>query len=125
MLLRYQIEWPRPISVNRIWRQGVKGGVYLNPDYAKWRRECEGLFLKSGLNRGLKTIEGPFYFHMVLTRKKGADLDNRIKGALDLLQSLAIIADDKNCTKLMVEYGETKLGCIVTVEEIPTPPQVA
>ncbi len=83
------------------------------------------MFLRSGLNRGLKTIQGPFYFHMVLTRKQGADLDNRIKGALDLLQSLAIVADDKNCTKLTVEYGETKLGCILTVEELPTPPQVA
>ena len=44
---------------------------------------------------------------------------------MDFLQSVAIISNDELCVDLHVTYGETKLGCIVTVEEIPTPPQVA
>lgn len=110
------IDLPMPPSVNRIWRANRAGPnkVSKSAEYKSWLRSADALAMSTGQFRGLKTITGPFEATIILKRIKG-DLDNRAKGVLDWLQSRAVIADDKYCERLVLEWGEAPTGCRVTV----------
>lgn len=110
------IDLPMPPSVNRIWRANKAGpkAVSISPEYKKWKAHADSLALSMAQFRGLKTIVGPFEAKIVLQRQRG-DLDNRSKGVLDWLQSRGVIADDKFCERLTLEWGEAPHGCRVTV----------
>jgi Holliday junction resolvase RusA-like endonuclease len=110
------IDLPYPPSVNRIWRANKAGpkAVSISPEYRTWKKHADGLALSMAQFRGVKTIVGPFEAKIVLKRQRG-DLDNRSKGVLDWLQSRGVIADDKYCERLTMEWGEAPTGCRVTV----------
>lgn len=110
------IDLPTPPSVNRIWRANKAGSnkVSKSKEYVSWLRSADALALSTGQFRGLKTIIGPFEAHIVIKRIRG-DLDNRAKGVLDWLQSRAVIADDKFCEKLTMEWGDAPTGTRVTL----------
>lgn len=110
------IDLPMPPSVNRIWRANRAGPkkISISPEYAAWKRHADGLALSMAQFRGLKTIVGPFEARIVLQRQRG-DLDNRHKGVLDWLQSRGVIADDKHCERLVLEWGDAPTGCRVVV----------
>lgn len=114
------IDLPMPPSVNRIWRANRAGpkAVSISPEYAAWKRHADGMALSMAQFRGLKTIVGPFEAKIVLRRQRG-DLDNRSKGVLDWLQSRGVIADDKYCERLVLEWGDAPTGCRVTVTPRP------
>jgi Holliday junction resolvase RusA-like endonuclease len=114
------IDLPTPPSVNRIWRHNRAGPkrVSISPEYDKWKRQADAMALSMAQFRGLKTIVGPFEAKIVLKRIRG-DLDNRAKGVLDWLQSRAVVADDKYCERLTLEWGDAPAGCRVTVKPIP------
>jgi crossover junction endodeoxyribonuclease RusA len=111
------IDLPMPPSVNRIWRATRAGPnkVSLSPEYKAWKKHADGLALSMCQFRGLKTIVGPFEAKIVLQRQRG-DIDNRSKGVLDWLQSRGVIADDKYCERLVLEWGEAPHGCRVFVK---------
>jgi Holliday junction resolvase RusA-like endonuclease len=110
------IDLPTPPSVNRIWRANRAGPnkVSISPEYKVWKKHADGMALSMAQFRGLKTIVGPFEAKIVLKRIRG-DLDNRSKGVLDWLQSRGVIADDKFCERLVLEWGDAPTGCRVTV----------
>jgi crossover junction endodeoxyribonuclease RusA len=110
------IDLPMPPSVNRIWRATKAGPnrVTASDEYKAWKKHADGMALSMAQFRGLKTIVGPFEAKIVLQRQRG-DLDNRSKGVLDWLQSRGVIADDKFCERLTLEWGEAPCGCRVTV----------
>lgn len=83
--------------------------------------------MASGLNKGLKTIWNPYRLQVELPETMKPDLDNvGSKAISDWLQHVKIIKNDNLCRKLEITAGNAPKGyCIVTVEEISTPPQVA
>ena len=82
-----------PPSVNHIWRH-TKGGTYRTADYMAWQNG-EGHALNRQL-AGQHKFTGPVYITLAMTRpRSNADIDNRIKGVLDLLAKHGAIANDK------------------------------
>lgn len=94
------LDIPFPPSANRLTRHGVRNGKrvsYTNPDYASWRKEAEGMYWQQKRNAG-RPIKGAFTYHLVLDERrwpKASDGDNRQKAALDFLQAVGLIQDDK------------------------------
>jgi Holliday junction resolvase RusA-like endonuclease len=113
------IDLPFPPSGNRIWRvrKAGKNLVSISPEYANWRRQADLLTISMGSCKRVKRIAGPFEAGIVLQRRRG-DLDNRIKGVLDWAQSRLLIADDKFCEKLTVEWGDAPHGCRLTMHAL-------
>lgn len=113
---------PMPPSVNRIWRANKAGPkkVSISPEYKAWKKHADALSLHLAQFRGLKTIVGKFAVNIIVKRTAG-DLDNRIKGILDYLQSRAVVVDDKHCEKITIQWGDAPHGCRVRV--IPLSPQ--
>jgi Holliday junction resolvase RusA-like endonuclease len=114
------LDLPRPISVNRIWRatRAGAGRVTLSPEYKRWKEHADQITMAMGQFRGLKQVKGKFEALIVVERCQG-DLDNRAKGVLDWLQSRGVIADDKFCERLVLEWGNATTaphGCRVTVK---------
>ena len=84
-----------PPSVNSIWRHSKNGRTYRTRDYMTWQNG-EAWRVKEQLI-GQHRFTGPVYVTLAMRRpRKGSDLDNRIKGILDLLQTCHVIDDDKN-----------------------------
>ena len=116
------IDLPMPPSVNRIWRANKAGPkkVSISKEYANWKKHADALSLQLAQFRGLKTIVGKFAVNITVRRVAG-DLDNRIKGILDYLQSRAVVVDDKYCEKITIQWGDAPHGCRVTIS--PLSPQ--
>jgi len=82
-----------PPSVNHIWRH-TKNGTFRTADYKAWQNG-EGWNLKTQLPKQPK-FSGPVYITAALRRpRSNADIDNRLKGIGDTLQSIGAITDDK------------------------------
>lgn len=116
------LDLPRPISVNRIWRahKAGAGKVSLSPEYRKWKTHADQITQSLAQFRGLKQVRGKFEAKIVVQRCQG-DLDNRAKGVLDWLQSRSVIADDKFCERLVLEWGDAASaphGCRVYVRPV-------
>lgn len=110
------IDLPTPPSTNRIWRANRAGPkrVSKSKEYTSWLKSADALAMSTGQFKGIKTIVGPFEAHIVIKRVRG-DLDNRAKGVLDWLQSRGVIADDKFCERLTLEWGDAPAGARVTL----------
>lgn len=116
------LDLPRPISVNRIWRANKAGdkAVSKSPEYRQWLLHADQVTLATAQFRGMKQVRGKFEALIVVERCRG-DLDNRAKGVLDWLQSRGVIADDKFCERLVLEWGDlttAPYGCRVTVRPV-------
>ena len=113
------LDLPRPISVNRIWRarKAGAGHVSISPEYKQWKTHADKITQSLGQFRGLKQIKGKFEVAIVVERCRG-DLDNRLKGVLDWLQSRGVIENDKFCEGIVMVWGDATTaphGCRVTV----------
>ena len=114
------IDLPIPTSANRIWRHS-RGHVYQSKEYATWQKECDTTVL---INRQYprQRIAGPFEFCIYLARNsQNSDGDNRVKAALDWLQSREIIRNDRDCQKGRWEWvptAEAPLGCRVHLRSL-------
>ena len=65
------------------------------------------------------TISGPFKANIILSqthRRSNADLDNRIKGPMDLLVTHGIVDDDSKCESLTIAWGECRLAMRIEIE---------
>lgn len=107
---------PAPPSINRAgaeFRLGNKA-----PRVQRWRRAADGYLVLTRQNRKLgKPLKGDFAIDIVWDRslkKRGSDIDNRIKYLLDYLQDLGLFEDDWTCEDLHVRYGSVmRDGCRV------------
>jgi Holliday junction resolvase RusA-like endonuclease len=109
------IDLPAPPSVNRLWRSGRRR-VFRSRAYTDWIRLADAE-LMARRQMPKKRIDGPFAAHITLSQKVRGDVDNRIKGLLDFLQSREIIRNDSDCQRLTVERGEAEAGCRLTLRE--------
>lgn len=84
-----------PPSVNAIWRHTRGGKMYRTSQYMGFLR-AEEWNLVPQLKAQHKFV-GPVFITVAMRRpRSNADLDNRAKGTLDLLQHVQAIDDDKN-----------------------------
>jgi Holliday junction resolvase RusA-like endonuclease len=84
-----------PPSVNAIWRFTKTGKMYRTKEYCTWANS-EGWTVNAQM-RGQHCFIGPVFLTIAMRRpRSNADLDNRLKGTIDLLQSLEVIANDKD-----------------------------
>lgn len=113
---------PMPPSMNKLWRPVYAGGkskMVRRERYVTWRNAAHGYYLEQGGHR-LPKITGHFRAHIVLNEAKrgNSDADNRTKPVLDLLQHVQLIANDKFCDRLTVEWGSAPAGCTVTITPV-------
>jgi Holliday junction resolvase RusA-like endonuclease len=84
-----------PPSVNAIWRFTKSGKMYRTKEYQVWQNS-ESWTVNAQM-KGQHFFIGPVFLTIAMRRpRSNADLDNRLKGTIDLLQSLEVIADDKD-----------------------------
>jgi Holliday junction resolvase RusA-like endonuclease len=84
-----------PPSVNAIWRFTKAGKMYRTKEYQVWQNS-ESWTVNAQM-KGQHCFIGPVFLTIAMRRpRSNADLDNRLKGTIDLLQSLEVIADDKD-----------------------------
>ena len=94
-----------PPSTNAIWRHGRGGQTYRVPAYVKWLGG-EGWSVKAQLAKQHR-FTGPVFVTLAMRRPRAnADLDNRSKAALDLLQHVGAIANDKDVVRLEMFWTE-------------------
>lgn len=102
------LELPYPPTANTIWRRG-KGRTYLNPKYKAWQNEANGMYQEQKAAKTIGTpIAGPFEVHLTFSvkkRRKGSDLDNRVKPVLDQMQKLGVIENDSLVEKVTACWG--------------------
>lgn len=68
---------------------------------------------------GYGTLEGPFTCTITIDRSKrrsNADIDNRVKPTLDLLQTHKLIEDDKFCESVTIRWGEADGGMFINLQ---------
>jgi Holliday junction resolvase RusA-like endonuclease len=103
-----ELQLPFPPSVNRIWRKGKYGNIYLSKKYTAWRKQAD-LTIIEARRKGMGRVAGRFTTSIVLDkrkRRKNTDADNRVKVVLDCLQRMLVIDDDALADKVTVEWGE-------------------
>lgn len=115
------IDLPLPPSVNGIWRSrrghGGKPVFFLAPRYQTWKRAADNFFMAQ--KRIAKPVAGEFIATITLNEKKlrkGSDIDNRVKAAMDWLQRSGLIENDKLARKLTVGFGVAPEGCRITLK---------
>lgn len=107
---------PLPPSVNRLTAK--LGNT--SPDVKKWLAVVDPLILS--LKPLPPTIKGPYSLRVVFSEKQFGrfDIDNRLKVLMDYLERIEIVSNDKNCRKLVAEFGfVARWFCRVEVNAIP------
>ena len=93
-----------PPSVNAIWRHTRGGKMYRTASYMTFLRGEEWNLVPQ-LKAQHKFV-GPVFITIAMRRpRSNADLDNRAKGTLDLLQHVKAIDDDKNVMGLNLYWS--------------------
>lgn len=94
-----------PPSTNAIWRHTKGGQTYRAPAYQAWMAG-EGWNVRAQLAKQRK-FTGPIQVTLAMRRPRAnADLDNRSKACLDLLQHVGAIANDRDVMRLEMFWTE-------------------
>lgn len=111
---------PTPPTANKIWRKGKGGRIHKSQEYVSWLNDA-GILVKAQKPTPLKDparVEVRIY---MVRPRKNADIDNRIKPILDLMQHLEIIKNDSLVHRVSAEWISRKQGwpdCFVFYEEM-------
>lgn len=93
-----------PPSVNAIWRHTRGGKMYRTTQYMTFLRGEEWNLVPQ--LKAQHKFTGPVFITIAMRRpRSNADLDNRAKGTLDLLQHVKAIDDDKNVMGLNLYWS--------------------
>ena len=117
-LITTTVDLPFPPSANTIWRRG-KGRTYRSAKYKNWQQVASNMLLAQGR---IRRIDGKFTAYIKLNEDAGrGDADNRVKVVLDLAQRCGLVADDKHCRRVTIEWVEAANapeGCRLRLEEM-------
>lgn len=92
-----------PFSVNHMFIQ--RGPIRVkSPEYKKWRTEQMQVMMACGMRR--QTITDPVELVLVVPDSFG-DIDNTAKAYIDALQSMNILANDRQVRNTMLLRGAT------------------
>lgn len=92
-----------PISTNMLFVNLAGRGRVPSQRYKTWRNAVGYDF------NGKGSIQGPFSVSIQINpkkRRKGSDLDNRIKCLMDMLVAHGIVSDDSLCEAIQIEYHD-------------------
>ena len=93
-----------PPSVNAIWRHTRGGKMYRTTQYMGFLRAEEWNLVPQ--LKAQHRFVGPVFITIAMRRpRSNADLDNRAKGTLDLLQHVKAIDDDRNVMGLNLYWS--------------------
>ena len=105
MTLEYQL--PLPPSVNQLWKP-VNSRFVLSRKYRRWIQLATAMLFSQERPRG--PICDPVEIEMRVPHGPG-DTDNRLKAALDLMEEVGILEDDKLVDKVRIyRHPEQKKG---------------
>jgi Holliday junction resolvase RusA-like endonuclease len=93
-----------PISTNMLFFNIAGRGRVPSDRYKTWRNAVGYDFNGHG-----SLADGPFAVRLTIhpkKRRKGSDLDNRIKCVMDMLVAHKIVPDDSKCEYIELQYGE-------------------
>lgn len=102
---------PAPVSVNAIWTRKAGGGVRLSDAYRAWLQEA-GWSLEQ---QRPGAIRGRYELTLRLPEQSGLDLDNAVKATSDLLQSHGVIRDDRDASRIVLEWQRERPEAVVRV----------
>jgi Holliday junction resolvase RusA-like endonuclease len=119
------LDLPMPTSTNRLYGRGTgkpwggrRRAVYRSAEYVRWMEEAD-MTVMADKAYPKRKIAGSFGVMIMLSREHRGDGDNRIKAALDWLQSRDIVRNDSNCQTgvwLWVEPELAPRGCRVVLK---------
>ena len=112
------LDLPMPTSTNRLYGRGRKG-VHRSAEYVRWCEEAD-MTIMAAKQYPKHKIQGPFGVVIMLSREHRGDGDNRIKAALDWLQSRDIVRNDSDCQNGLWMWVGPELaprGCRVVLKE--------
>jgi Holliday junction resolvase RusA-like endonuclease len=99
--------------MNALWRS-VNGRVIKSKQYREWIEEA-GYEL---LAQRPKAIDGPYNLGIFVNPGMRGDIDNRIKGVLDLLVTHGVTADDSKANSILIErIGPVEKGTMLVCAE--------
>lgn len=94
-----------PPSVNAIWRHTRGGKMYRTAEYMTFLRGEEWNLVPQ--LKAQHKFTGPVFITVAMKRpRSNADLDNRAKGTLDLLQHVKAIDNDKHVMGLNLYWSK-------------------
>jgi Holliday junction resolvase RusA-like endonuclease len=107
---------PVPISVNQTRRVDWTAHKKLKI----WKRAADQIVLLAKREKNPLKLERIKRFELTITLcevQSRIDIDNGLKNLIDYLKRIELIEDDspKHMRRLVVEFGEAPLGCVVTV----------
>jgi len=107
-----EIHIPLPPSANTMWRN-VKGRTLLSKKYREWRTEAASQIV---FYQAPRKILGPVSIFIKARRpRRNADIDNRIKPILDLLEEVGVIENDNQVEFLCIRWDDVN-GAVVHVK---------
>jgi Holliday junction resolvase RusA-like endonuclease len=117
--LEIVIDLPFPTSTNRLWGNG-RGRTFKSKEYQAWIHAADTAVLLDRSYPRQRKMYCPFTIHIALSNahRGQSDGDNRIKAALDWLQSRDIIRNDKDCERgswAWVHPDDARRGCRLTL----------
>ncbi|MBC8158178.1 MAG: RusA family crossover junction endodeoxyribonuclease [Alphaproteobacteria bacterium] len=105
---------PTAPTVNSAFRNVRGKGRVRTRKYVAWAKEA-GWLLKA---QNVGHIAGKVNVDMEVPRIANADIDNRIKPTLDLLQTMGVIDNDKNVEQITARWADGIQAMLVTVERV-------
>jgi hypothetical protein len=112
------LDLPIPTSTNRLYTRS-RNGICRSDEYVIWAEEAD-MTVMAARAYPKRKITGPFEVTILLSTKHGGDGDNRIKAALDWLQSREIVRNDVDCRRgswAWVDPDQAPRGCRVILTE--------
>ena len=107
---------PLPPPTNNLFFTAAHGKRVKSEAYTEWLNVAGWLVMGSAQKR---KFSGPYVFEMSVPTKDRADVDGRIKAALDLFVKLGITPDDRHCRRVACERSdEVPQGkCVIMIDE--------
>lgn len=108
---------PLPPSVNNLF-SSRRGGRHASERYRSWTLEaCQEVMAQRGSVGGPGQFTGPVKVTIAFGSRAKFDLDNGIKGPLDVMTKMAIWQDDKQVREIHAIYAPI-VGCEIRVEKV-------
>ncbi len=109
-----ELRLPLPPSTNNLFITRGKKRI-VSPRYRKWRDEAGWMLVE----QNPKPVKGDFdlWLYIEWPDRRKRDLDNSIKGVLDLLVSHQLVEDDSLCQAMHIYRALKGRECVVRVCE--------
>lgn len=99
----------KPISTNRLYSTNRKGQIYKTSAYKEFVEKCKFHIYKDYQKNYIKLPDGKLNLDVKFGVSSASDLDNCLKGFIDILQDIYNFNDNR-ISKIQAEKLSTKRG---------------